>query len=323
MSIKVIQWVWDCSESKNAERLVLLAIADNAADDGTRAYPSVVEIARKANLSERGVQAAVARLVKSGELSVKIGGGRGRVNMYTVIMTPCSRRQTPQDLHPSPPADPGETPQNDAETPQNDAVNPADSAPGTVLEPSKEPSKEPSLSSFDAEASPNAGLIIKGFIDWLGSADEPVKLTPSVIARLGREIKSCLKSGIDEGTVKRALVEMARRGKAGWPSMLQSFVVEVQNRPVSGPPAAPRQPQFKSSAEQNIQRSRVERMRCQVADAIVEERGVTPLEALDLVEELTDEEIINLMTTSTVVGYSGTVLDAEAVEADTPKEVES
>lgn len=316
MSIKVIQWVWDCSESKNAERLVLLAIADNAADDGTRAYPSVIEIARKANLSERGVQAAVARLVKSGELSVKIGGGRGRVNMYTVIMKPCGRRQTPQDVHPSGPATEGETPQNDAETPQNDAENPADSAPGTV----PEPSKEPSGSSSDADAPPNAGLIVKGFIDWLSGHEEPVKLTSSVIARLGKEIKSCLKDGIDEGTVKRALVEMARRGKAGWPSMLQSFVVEVQNRPVSAPPAGhpplPPRPQFKNSEEQGIERRKVRQSRAKVLDALME-KGRTFDEAKAEIEGLTDEDFLKLVAPSTVTGYiEGDVINEQRPEVE-------
>lgn len=264
------------------------------------------------------VRSGLKELEEHGYLTrTRVHDGRGRT-VGTDFELSC-----PGNPYLGKPAPGPDQPEHD-ETPGRDHTGKSEvGKSGAKKTTSPKEDQENTSTSFDAEASPNAGVIIKGFIDWLGSADEPVKLTPSVIARLGREIKSCLKGGIDEGTVKRALVEMARRGKAGWPSMLQSFVVEVQNRPVSAPPAAPRQPQFKSSAEQNIQRSRVERMRCQVADAIVEERGVTPLQALDLVEELTDEEIINLMTTSTVVGYSGTVLDAEAVEADTPKEVES
>lgn len=179
--------------------------------------------------------------------------------------------------------------------------------------------------SFDAEASPNAGLIIKGFIDWLAQQDDPVKLTSSVIARLGREIKTCLKDGIDEGTVKRALVEMFRRGKAGWPSMLQSFVVEVQNRPVSAPPSAPRQPQFKNSEEQRIERSRIEQVRAELAEQAYEQGAgsVSRVEAWRAAKEIPDAEIIKLMTTSMVVGYSGgIVVDAEVVGPET-LEVES
>ena len=312
MSIKVIQWVWDCSESTNGERLVLLAIADNAADDGTRAYPSIAEIARKANLSERAVHYAIERLTKLGELVVKRGSGRGRVNMYSVIMAPCDRLKTPQNLHPSDAPDDPERVQSATERVQFDAGKGADSAPGTV----PEPSKEPSGSSSDADASPNAGLIVKGFIDWLAGREEPVKLTSSVIARLGKEIKSCLKDGIDEGTVKRALVEMARRGKAGWPSMLQSFVVEVQNRPVSAPPAGPRVPQFKSAAEQQIDRAKVRKARARVLDALMEQ-GRTFDEAKAEIEGLTDEDFLKLVAPSTATGYiEGDVINEQRPEVE-------
>jgi len=170
--------------------------------------------------------------------------------------------------------------------------------------------------SFDAEASPNAGLIIKGYIDWLSGHEEPVKLTSSVIARLGKEIKSCLKDGIDEGTVKRALVEMARRGKAGWPSMLQSFVVEVQNRPVSAPPSAPRAPQFKNSAEQQIERARISKARSKILDALMDE-GRTFDQAKAEIEGLTDEDFLKLVAPSTVTGYiEGDVINEQRPEVE-------
>jgi hypothetical protein len=304
LSIKVIQWVWDCSQSKNAERLVLLAIADNAADDGTRAYPSVVEIARKANLSERGVQAAVARLVTSGELSVKVGGGRGRVNMYTVIMRPCGR--TPQNLHPSAPAADEETPQNDAETPQNDAVNPAESAPGTVLEPSK----EPSTSSCDADASPpNAGLILKGFIDYL---KPNVTLTKRVIGHLAKEIKALLDEGFDDPTIRRALALMAENGQAGHPAQLPNYVVKVQNTRRVSPPA----PQFKNSEEQAIERKRIRMARAKMMDALMA-AGATFDEAKERVAGVPDSELLNDLYPSSALGYiDGDVIDEVRPEVE-------
>lgn len=168
--------------------------------------------------------------------------------------------------------------------------------------------------SFDADASPNAGMIVKGFIDWLAARDEPIKLTPSVIARYGKAIKALLAANYDTDTIKRALALQTERGKAGWPSMLDSFCVEVQNRPVSAPPAAPRTPQFKSAAEQNRERQRITKLRARLADRIVAERGLLPVDAISAVDELTDEQVINLMTTSTVGEYSGVnVIEGEEI----------
>jgi len=56
MSIRVMTWVWDNSTVGGNERLCLLAIADNAADDGRNAWPSLATLARKTRLDERTVR---------------------------------------------------------------------------------------------------------------------------------------------------------------------------------------------------------------------------------------------------------------------------
>jgi hypothetical protein len=224
LSIKVMQWVWDCSRSKNAQRLVLLAIADCASEDGGNAYPSNVELQRKAALSERAVRDAVAGLMKLGELDVSINGGRRGTNMYRIIMTPCERSIPAESAPPKKDAPAGSAPQEGQDLP----LPPAESAPGTVLEPSLEPSGSTSPA---AAAGPNAGLVIKAWIDHCTANN--VILTPQVIARYGKGIKSLLGAKIPELTIKKALALMLDRGKAGWPSMLDSFVVEVQNGAVA------------------------------------------------------------------------------------------
>jgi hypothetical protein len=113
-------------------------------------------------------------------------------------------------------------------------VNPA-TKKTTQEKTTQEDHQEPS-SGADAPE-PTAQTIVKGFIDWLAARAEPIKLTPSVIARYGKAIKALLQAHYDVDTIKRALVLQTERGKAGWPSMLDSFCVEVQNRPVSAPPA--------------------------------------------------------------------------------------
>lgn len=78
MSIRALSWVFEHSEvAHRGDLLVLLVLADHAHDDGTGAYPSVMTIARKARLSERGAQYALRRLEKVGAI-VSVG-----VNLQT------------------------------------------------------------------------------------------------------------------------------------------------------------------------------------------------------------------------------------------------
>lgn len=86
--------VWKQSSSSGTDRLVLLAIADAADDDGTNAWPSVATIAAKCKVSPRTVQRSLGTLVELGELAVeKQAGGSPstpadkRPNRYAVLLT--------------------------------------------------------------------------------------------------------------------------------------------------------------------------------------------------------------------------------------------
>jgi DNA-binding MarR family transcriptional regulator len=149
VAIKVMTWVWEQSRSKKTERLVLLAIADCASEDGANAYPSMAELRRKTGLSERGVQSAIGSLVKLGELFVGRNMGPRGCNRYRVIMATPADSAGVQAVHPADPAPPRRecTPQAVREaadpaprTPQTVRETPAAPAPGTVPEPSIEPS---------------------------------------------------------------------------------------------------------------------------------------------------------------------------------------
>lgn len=136
MAVEVVVWVFTHSRSKNAERLVMLAVADACRKpDGTGAWLSNAALRAKTNLSERAVQLAVARCEEHGELRVERGRGRGGVNRFAVTMT--AGRGTPENPAESAPLQ--ETPQNlrpaesavnrtDEDT-QANPQNPADSAP--------------------------------------------------------------------------------------------------------------------------------------------------------------------------------------------------
>ncbi len=104
MAAGATKWAWENSRASNGSLIVLLAIADECGE-GEFTEMSVAELARKARLSERGIQAAVRELVALGELSITLRPGRGRRNRYS----PCTPNpaesapftETPQNLHPA------------------------------------------------------------------------------------------------------------------------------------------------------------------------------------------------------------------------------
>lgn len=75
--------VWDKSNHKGSELLLMLAIADNANDQGL-AYPSMKTLARKTRLDRRHVKRLVRVVEKSGELKVSIGTGPRGCNEYII-----------------------------------------------------------------------------------------------------------------------------------------------------------------------------------------------------------------------------------------------
>src|ERR1700694_1261379 len=66
------------------EKLVLLALADHANDDGEQCFPSVGQIALKTSLSRRGVQKVYRRLEAKGIL-VPIGQMREGITEYRIV----------------------------------------------------------------------------------------------------------------------------------------------------------------------------------------------------------------------------------------------
>lgn len=77
--------VWTRSEHKGSELLLLLAIADNANDDGF-AFPGINLLARKMRLTPRAVQYVLKKLLtdEDRELDIVKRGGQGRANEYQI-----------------------------------------------------------------------------------------------------------------------------------------------------------------------------------------------------------------------------------------------
>ena len=103
VSIYVQAWVYQHSEARLADRLVLLALADEADDDGTNAFPSQRRIAEKARLGQTTVRRSIEAREAAGEIVVHRPDriGRGKFSTYTVLMgrTPAEAEEGIQSGH--------------------------------------------------------------------------------------------------------------------------------------------------------------------------------------------------------------------------------
>ena len=83
-----MSWTFEQSPTEGSERLVLLALADNANDEGV-CWPSLNTIARKCSLERRSVIRLVAQLVDKGLLTVqrRWEGITNLTNLYRICWT--------------------------------------------------------------------------------------------------------------------------------------------------------------------------------------------------------------------------------------------
>jgi hypothetical protein len=116
--------VWEIGPDDKSEILVLLAIADFCNDDG-ECWPSVAGLARKARMTERGIQKIIVRLIQRGWLHVTPNAGRKGCNLYRVL--------TPNTVRP------------EHCSPRTREHLPPNRVPKTPEPRSPEPSIEPSL----------------------------------------------------------------------------------------------------------------------------------------------------------------------------------
>ena len=156
MSIALMTDVWRLP-LQATRKMVLLALADNANDEGSDCWPSIGKLVEKCSMSERAVQGHLAALEDDGY--IKRHERLGRSNKFTIHVdrirleilqkvkalantsaesaTPADvDTLPPQNLHPSPSNPHGvHTPAESAHR-QNLHPTPAESAPITTKEPS-------------------------------------------------------------------------------------------------------------------------------------------------------------------------------------------
>lgn len=139
MSVRVMSIVFEADGGLTAtQKLVLLALADHAADDGTSVYPSVKTISHKTNLAEGGVRKALRELRDSDLKLIKITRHftNRRPNQYTINVTRLAgmKRVLPDDSQESW-VSPHDTP---TVTKKHPRLSPRDTDPSvTINEPSE------------------------------------------------------------------------------------------------------------------------------------------------------------------------------------------
>jgi DNA-binding MarR family transcriptional regulator len=147
MSIRIMTLAWQVETATHSEKLVLLALADNANDAG-ECWPSISTIAKKCSLSRQGVLNQISRLEAS--KLVCSSRGNGRVNRYTVTIQPVHAvdQSTPLTSQPDrlPPVHAVDGYQS---TPLTTPVHAVDT---NRQEPSFEPPLEPSVVAGSADA---------------------------------------------------------------------------------------------------------------------------------------------------------------------------
>lgn len=127
MSVKVSSWVWEHSGAAGNSLLVLLALADNARDDGL-CWPSLRTVAMKTRLSEDAVRRRIQRLADDG--LVVVTPRPGTSNLIRIAMETPSDSSTPRELLPLAGALPHPSPSSRGGTP------PQAVGGGTINEPS-------------------------------------------------------------------------------------------------------------------------------------------------------------------------------------------
>jgi len=259
VAIAVIEWVWNNSRSRHGARLVLLAIADCAnSADGTGAWPSIKELARKAAISPTAVHAAIRSLIELGELKVELNAGKagptGTTNSYQVIMinyqdavtqrnnpprNPPAKSAPRTDSAPLPKRNPCEisTPAESAPLPISDGGGAessmegvpisdgggAESVPGTVLNQHLEPSRNRSAAYAAAAKEYDLDTAPGMVAFWVDQCR--YRPPEQVIARVGRDLRALLNQKIDPELVFLGLGHWHRLGRD--PSTLASIVNEV------------------------------------------------------------------------------------------------
>lgn len=238
---------------RGSERLVLLALADQASKEKGVCWPSVAKIARRAGLSKRQTRRVLSRLRNAGEIRiVRPGGGcrrdgKGRTNYIVlpagrsdaelagVLAGPCHARQGSSD---------GDPDISDREPGQ---ARPATLTPttaytvagdrGTISEPAAEPPEEPSEeqrpTSLQSAAEKREDSCADGRNDGVDDDLDAILNDPKYQANPHWAIQNLAKlAGADEAFAHELSAGVTDSGGPLDPRVLVEYIREVEARGV-------------------------------------------------------------------------------------------
>lgn len=230
MSLKIMAAVWEDQDTRGSERLVLLALADQANDQGY-CWPSLETIAIKCNLKRRYVIDLVKALTEKGKIEreQRSENGLHTSTMYRVVV----RRDTPRSeeerttvvRNSSPPSEADLTTGSEAE--RTRVVRPASLKPSfnRQLEPSNKTSSraaEPAADDLDAHETE---------LSRMQALYERLTGYPSTPAD-EKAIEESIRLGVIERDIAAAIAWRTENGKLsyGAKSLLGTVRVEVAKR---------------------------------------------------------------------------------------------
>lgn len=216
MSIRLMAQVWNAALPSSTHKLVLLAFADHANDEG-ECWPSIKKVAVKSQISQRQVQRIVADLKRNGLLiALKPAHGR-KTPTYRIRGDTMTPLRCGNDAHVAA----GVT----NETARGDAHVAAGVTPMSP-KPSREPSREPSSEPAHPNPAPAAAAAKRASRDGMDSSPRLEMLMSAYRKTFGlngtsseilREWSERLPEGEDgQAAVNYAFAEAAESGARSW-----------------------------------------------------------------------------------------------------------
>ena len=82
MSVRILSEIWEHSQAKGSELLLLLALADHADSVTAECYPSVKRLAKLIRMSKRNTQYLLRKLEEDGHITIKPKASPNKTNLY-------------------------------------------------------------------------------------------------------------------------------------------------------------------------------------------------------------------------------------------------
>jgi hypothetical protein len=226
MSVKLMSLVWDTEIGPLAKRMVMLAIADAASDEGC-CWPAMSTIARKSGVAVSTAREAVANLESDGYLSREIrpiSGDRNESNRYWIDV---AKLRGAARIWGEVPPERGESPTgegrgnrnlNRKEEPKsaNDAVAPSPEQPPALFEASPEVTPAVPAPSSSKESRDATELASRAYQLWLENWDGTLngRYTPSGAEATYDGIKEIAgRFDVDPEALMRAAEQASADGK--------------------------------------------------------------------------------------------------------------